>query len=418
MNTLGRARRVALAAAFLLSLPAALAAAPPVQAGPVLRVGAGGAVHAAVFADGGFVVVWSTAGNRAPHAQTLHARIYGSKGSPAGPELEILRPAGQVVDSVATLADGGFVVAWEQPVTTDAYSVWARVWNRDGSPRSAPFRTHTSTPYDHCCVLAAPTPSGGFVLEWSAFAGTGQDLGFTSIVSSRAYGGQGKPLSPAPQEPVLRPIFADSFAFVDALSVTPDGAVHDVFLNQGDDVTIDWSSSGGVTTNLYGHAGITDADDAAGYDPNHVTAGALPGGGFVLAWSSFEAFDQLPFKIYVQPFTATGVAQGDPIRIDTRNGREIDPVVTGLPDGGFAVLWPELPPSGTFDQGTLYGRLFNARGKPATQEFLLSAPGAGSQAGESVAAGSDGTVIAVWSQDGDGTQGGVFARVLRTGTGR
>src|ERR1700688_4105776 len=99
---------------LLLLLAPGAAAAPSLATGPLIEVGAGAHPHAAVLANGGFVVVWEAAPDHGPATpSTLHARLFDAQGAPIGREIELLRPVGQLLDGVAALPTG-FVVVWEE----------------------------------------------------------------------------------------------------------------------------------------------------------------------------------------------------------------------------------------------------------------------------------------------------------------
>ncbi|HEY0782547.1 MAG TPA: hypothetical protein VGE98_08840, partial [Thermoanaerobaculia bacterium] len=270
----------ALAFGALLSAAPAAAASPALQVGPAVRVGLGTAPQVAVFADGAFVVVWS--GHSASGAATLHARLFDRAGAPKSGEIELLRPAGQVLDGVAALPNG-FVAVWEQANGHGLGSVLARVWNRRGAPLTAPFKVHADSPYDRCCAQVAAGPGSGFTVAWSSAIGGPRDRGYTSIVDRRPFDAAGRPLGPEPVDPPVDNSTPYPFEldqnFPLGLTVDSEGRAASVDLDEADDWTVDLVRGGG-TVRLE-----PTPDFVAQYE---VTASLQPGGDLALAWATGE----------------------------------------------------------------------------------------------------------------------------------
>src|ERR1700720_4437275 len=151
---------------LLLMAPGA-AAAPGLATGPLIAVGTGAHPHAAVLADGGFVVVWEAAPDGGPATPSpLHARLFDARGVAISREIELLRPVGQVLGGVAALPTG-FVVVWDQYNAHQVLSgVFARRFDLTGAPLGRPFKVYRAS----CCAQVAAAPGGGFVVGWSAFS--------------------------------------------------------------------------------------------------------------------------------------------------------------------------------------------------------------------------------------------------------
>jgi hypothetical protein len=114
---------------------------------------------AAQLADGNLVVVWLEADIGSTANQLLKAQIYDSDGSPIGGEITLVSGAG-VNPSVAGLADGGFVVTWQ-----NFSGVRAQLFNADGTAESAAF---TASPISVSASGAdvAALADGGFAITW------------------------------------------------------------------------------------------------------------------------------------------------------------------------------------------------------------------------------------------------------------
>src|ERR1700724_1341755 len=131
---------------LLLLLAPDAAAAPGLATSPLIAVGAGAHPHAAVLADGGFVVVWEAAPEHGPATPgTLHARLFDARGVAVSREIELLRPVGQALGGVAALPTG-FVVVWDQVNAHQGNGVFARRFDLTGAPLGQPFKVHRNSP--------------------------------------------------------------------------------------------------------------------------------------------------------------------------------------------------------------------------------------------------------------------------------
>ena len=430
-----RARKPSGAALLLaVAIPCAAGAAPGGPVGPVVRVGTIASpaglptptVAAAAFTDGGFVVVWNG-------PDTLRARLLDRNGIATGGEIQLARPAGQLVDAVAALP-GGFVVVWEQANRYQVSSVFARLFDRSGAPLGQPFKVHGNSQYGRCCALAAAAPGGGFAVSWSAAAGTDSpphpDPGFTDAILSRFFDARGRPLGPAPKDPKLGPApygILDWFS-ASAVAASPDGVLTDVIVDAGDQVDLFWSRSDQAGAGAGGGAiSPSDADGADGYYVNlgNAGVGVLPEGGFIVSWVS-NLYYCLPSSppctssVFAQRFNGAGAPLGEPIEV-SEHGYALVPwpalqPVGVLPDGGFIAIWNAVSaapaPPGSGDAGLLFGRAFNADGTPKSAEFRVSTGSAGNERAGAIAVAPGGDALAVWSQPVAGATS-VFARLLR-----
>ncbi|HEY0783788.1 MAG TPA: hypothetical protein VGE98_15120, partial [Thermoanaerobaculia bacterium] len=164
-----RIRGLVLALALAL-VPAALFAATA-PSGPEIAVRvatAGGAANplVGVFPNGGFVVAWTTGSP----TTVIHARLFAASGAPASGEYRLVQPYNQFLDGLAVLADGGFVIVWEQtrPNNRRLTSVLARRFDRAGNPVTSPFVVHDPSPLSVYAATVAATPDGGFAIAWTA----------------------------------------------------------------------------------------------------------------------------------------------------------------------------------------------------------------------------------------------------------
>lgn len=125
-----------------------------------------------------------------------------------------------------------------------------------------------------------------------------------------------------------------------------------------------------------------------------VVAG-LSGGGFVVAWESFE-FESDEDELLVQRLDSDGDFIGGEIRIDETE-LHLHADVAATAGGGFAVVWDD-----GFD---ILGRRFDSSGQPIGGRFAVNAQ-QGTMYGPRIASDASGSFAVVWEDrsqiDGDG----------------
>jgi len=139
------------------------------------------------------------------------------------------------------------------------------------------------------------------------------------------------------------------------------------------------------------------------------TTTKLADGGFIVTWSqqitggSYQA-------IYARRFDAQGQPVGGEFRADPGSAFvRIAPIAIGLPDGGFMIAWES---SGEDGSGYgLYAQRFTSAGVVSGAQFRLNATTAGHQEYLGSVLLDDGSVLFVWSSNGqDGSGWGVYTR--------
>ncbi|MBC7951948.1 MAG: FecR domain-containing protein [Rhodospirillaceae bacterium] len=137
---------------------------------------------------------------------------------------------------------------------------------------------------------------------------------------------------------------------------------------------------------------------------------ALTDGGYVVVWEDNSATlgDTDVNAIHAQRYYADGTARGGEFLINTITERyQSQPKVTGLTDGGFAVVWRDdlLGTGGDVSGASVYAQIFNADGsKRLGTDFLVNtAPGTGNQHVPNILALPGGGFVASWADDSTGT---------------
>lgn len=144
-----------------------------------------------------------------------------------------------------------------------------------------------------------------------------------------------------------------------------------------------------------------------------VATATLTNGNVVAVWSSYnQAAAGSMQDIYAQILTPTGGKFGPETRLNqTTIYNQKSAAIAPLSDGRFVVVW--ISEQQRYENSVdVYGRIFNALGTPATEEFLINS-GTNVCANPTVAASNDGGFAAAWTEmdlDSISNRWDVFAR--------
>ncbi len=132
-------------------------------------------------------------------------------------------------------------------------------------------------------------------------------------------------------------------------------------------------------------------------------------GQYVVVWQS-AGQDGEGNGVFGRRYDSSGNALGSEFQVNTyTTGDQANPVVTGLPDGGFAVLWESFGQDG--QSFGVFGRRFDASALPASAEFQVNTYTFNSQETPELCSDTSGNVLAVWeSREQDGSDAGIFGQ--------
>ncbi|MDX2171429.1 MAG: hypothetical protein SF182_30470 [Deltaproteobacteria bacterium] len=313
----------------------------------------------AVGGDGRFVVVWQGYGDGGDSGD-VWARPFSSAGVADGPEFQVNDPVAAIYEgaaSVAALTDG-FVVVWD-----DYEDVFARRLDAAGRPLGDPFQVNTSKTFGfQGSAAVAPTGDGGFVIAWEDgyFYGDGYDGAGYGIFAKR-YDADG--VQEADEFQVNSTVLGDQYG----AAVAPAA---------GDGFVVVWQS--------YSHAGSDAAVFGQRFGDGHAPAGgefrvnpapaeygdqprvaADAAGDFVVVWSApLTPAPPTPFAtppaaaILARRFNAgaTPLAGSTPVAASLQN--QVEPAVAAVPDGRYVVAWRRDDGDGS--DGAVFAQRFAA----------------------------------------------------------
>ncbi|WP_421837713.1 cadherin domain-containing protein [Novosphingobium sp.] len=318
---------------------------------------------------------------------------------------------------ITDLADGGFVITWFDyhgtlGDTSDS-SVKAQIFNADGHPVGSEFLVNTETANHQERPAVTGLADGGFVVTWQdgpsipesdvldlegtgsgtlgdnsvssikaqVFSALGTKIGGEFLVNSQTAGHQGTPQIAA---------LADGGFVV----TWQDGDV----LTAGS-ATLGDTSGGSVKAQVFSADGAkvgseflvnTQTDSRQ----RLASVTGLKNGDFVVTWQDLSQTlgDDSSWSIKAQLFSASGGKIGDEFLVNTSILLEqIQPTVTALDGGGFAVSWRSWQPNSA---GTRYikSQIFDSHGAKVGSEFNL-----GTGALPTITSTPDGGFVAAWS---------------------
>lgn len=141
------------------------------------------------LSGGGFVVVWQSQ-LQDKSGFGVYAKRYNALGNPAGAEFRVNRTTtnDQSAPSIAALTGGGFTIAWQSAGQDGSgLGIYARRYNATGVAAANEFRVNTFTTGDQSLPSVASLNDGGFVVAWQSAAQDGSGLG----IYAQRYGSTG-----------------------------------------------------------------------------------------------------------------------------------------------------------------------------------------------------------------------------------
>jgi Cadherin domain/RTX calcium-binding nonapeptide repeat (4 copies) len=268
---------------------------------------------------GGYVVTWETSDTAQDgNGTAIKGQVFSASGTAIGSEFRAntLTTANQQQPTVAGLADGSFVIAWQTTDTTQDGSgsaIKAQRFGASGTVLGSEFRVNTTAAGSQVNADIAILNDGRFVVSWQDGASG------SSLSHAQVYNGDG----------------------------TVSGVQINVGFGAGEfDTAVAALSDGGFVLAYHRLGAIFfqryDANRAAVGGEVSVGSGTLPEvsalteGGFVVAWR------QNSFTMSARAFSATGTATSAEFLL-AQNGSyaSAETSIVSLTGGGFAATWTD-----------------------------------------------------------------------------
>jgi len=366
----------------------------------------------AVDADGDFVVVWMSVGSSGTDtsSSSIQGQRYASDGSTQGAQFQVntYTTSSQDRPSVAADADGDFVVVWlgsgSSGTDTSSTSTQGQRYASDGSTRGLEFQVNTYMTSGQGEPSVATDADGDFVVVWTSDGSSGTDGSYTSIQGQR-YASDGSTQGAQFQVNT----FTTDVQGNPAVAVDADGDVvvawhsygvsliaQNTFFIHGQRYASDGSTQGAqFQVNTYTTDYQVLPDVAADAD-----------GDFVVVWrtrapGSFGN-DTSYFSIQGVRYASDGSTQGAQFQVNTYTTSVQDvPSVAVDANGDFVVVWYSYGSSGTDTSSwSIQGQRYASGGSTQGGEFQVNTYTTSYQLSGSVATDADGDFVVVWESKG------------------
>lgn len=369
-----------------------------------------GSPSVASAADGRFVVVWESDSN-GPSLNDIYGQRYSASGEKIGEEFRANSDTGERQSNavVAMNASGEFVVAWNSATHLAATTgVFAQRYAADGTPRGAAFRVNSGERDIYALIGIAIAGNGDFMLTWPE---RGKSLPVaTNIVPgyimAQRYNADGSAKEAA---------ITVQTSYINSLRVPSVG------LDAQGGFVVSWNSDTqpglltpttslgqllGVYARRYGAdgkplgPGFQVDVGASGVAVDRPVLAVAPDGSFALAWQT-NAPDSSTLGIRMRRYDANGSALGAPVAVYAGKMQR-KPAIAVDATGQIVVAG--------HSKG-LFLRRYHADGTAGTPiradertaNYAILQPG--------VAMDASGRIVAVWQAGGlDGSGRGVYAR--------
>ena len=277
---------------------------------------------------GNFVVVWT--GSESGATREIFGQRYAGSGAPLGPEFRVSTYTAwdQEFPSVATDAQGNFVVAWHGGGPSGLSDISARRYAGTGVPTGPEFRVNSYSTGDQGAPDVAMAPGGDFVVTWESYW---QDGSYRGIFGQR-FGASGAPLGPEFRVNT----YTTSWQFDPSVSMDSAG-----------NFVVIWESFQSPGVGIYGQRYAASGAPLApefGVSPNgqsYASVASDPSGNLVVAWKANQ-------EILAQRFDSSGAPLGDSFRVNTyTTENQAYPSVAADATGRFVVVWDSMLQDGS-----------------------------------------------------------------------
>ncbi|GGK70080.1 Ig-like domain-containing protein [Amphritea balenae] len=339
--------------------------------------------------------------------------------------------AGDQYDSdVTTLSDGKILITWTS-VNQDGVGVFAQIIDAAGNTLwdiEKPINQNTMFNPDHPAWEQGGTSSialedGGFLITWTSLVSL-SEFHHTAHVIAQRFDSDGNALWPSEKTLGQWPSGPDGYHDASVAELSDGGFV--VTFSQNylrENIHLQrYDANGNPLTSedelVYEGLETIDPADNEPYDwltasDTDSSVTALTGGGFVVTWAVADGNYPVSLTddsdIAYRVFDAAGNTLSNDLQIANANidGKDNQPSVAALPDGGFLVLW-----TGTEPYDSIYVQRFDAEGNRLWNTDLEATSfTTGSHHEASILSTMDDeSFIVSWTADGfDGDSGGIFA---------
>jgi len=359
------------------------------------------------LADGRFVVVWhdDSAGIASARSTDVYAQVFNADGTKSGGQVLVNTTTNAIQDFpvITALADGGYVMAWDDLSLTGGdfsnTALKAQIFNVDGTRRGGEFLVNTTTLNQQEFPVIGSLADGRFVVAFTDRSVTGGDTSGTAV-RAQIFNANG---SKSGGEFLVNSTTANNQFATSAVGLE-DGRFIICWIDISQ--TAPDTSSVAVRGQLYNANGTKSGNEfllstTTSGEQTQPIAVSLANGSFAVAFVdvSLSAPDTSGAAIRIQIFNSNGAKIGQDVVVNTTvTNAQFDPDIAALPDGRFVVAWVDAshtPPDTSAD--AVRAQVFNPDGTKSGQEFLVSTTYSSFQQEPSVSALADGRFVVTFS---------------------
>jgi len=362
----------------------------------------------AADATGNFVVVWDGPG--ATDSGGVFGQRFDSVGGKLGAEFRVnsYTTGDQELASVASDADGNFVVVWDGDVYHPG--IFGQRFDSAGDVVGGEFRVNSGTAGIASQPSVAADASGNFVVVWEITDGP---YPRDHQVFAQRYDSAGVPRG---TEFLVNPPRVKPLETSPSIASDPNG-----------NFVVVWESTTAPGPNMpveimgqrYDSAGVPQGGafkvTQTASDWAFPSVASDADGNFVVVWGSELTNRQ--GDVFGQRYDSQGAKRGGQFAVNSfTTALQADPSVTSDASGNFVVAWTGSNPLGGVLE--IFGRHFDSAGVPQGPDFQVNSYTTGiTQRASVVATGADQFVV-TWASFGqDGSADGVFGQRFDFGGG-
>ena len=326
------------------------------------------------LANGGFVVAYQES---FPNASSLGVAValYGADGNKVTPDFLVNTSASGNLGSyttgtnpsVAALSNGNFVVVWQASGANDAgQGIYSQIFSSSGVKIGSETHVNTYTTNNQYLPVVNALADGGYAVAWNSTGQNGQSNG----VYAQEFSSQG-----IKNGSEIKLTIGDNWGSILAPSFTQ--------ITNGNLVNVSYSADLTTIRTLDGTL-VTTASYGWRYDPS---ISALQNGNYVVA--CFSGGD-----VAVDIFTSTGAVVNSMMANTYATSTQRFPAVKTLSNGNFVVTWNSQYQDG--DGWGVYAQLFTQDGVKVGSEIAVNSITAGDQLDPQIAALANGGFVITW----------------------
>jgi hypothetical protein len=279
------------------------------------------------LADGGWLVAWERSGQYGSNRGIFQQR-YAASGAKMGVETQVptTTKSNQMLPAVTALADGGWLVIWMSDGQGGSGGIYQQRYAASGAKEGVETQVNSYQTSSAVTALA----DGGWLVTWRKPSLDGPD----GSAYQQRYAASGAKVDAEAQVNTTASVYQIN-PFATGLA---DGGWLVTWMSDGRNV-----SRYSAYQQRYAASGAkvgieTEVSTITTSDQIFPVVTALLDGGWVVTWMRMDDHDGSGSGVYQQRYAASGAKSGNETQVNT-SSREGIPAVTALVDGGWVVTW-------------------------------------------------------------------------------